>query len=84
MPMDGITGNVCLVGHYCPLGSSLPVPCDVGYYLDVTQQDAASDCKLCTAGKFCPGQGQEHPAGNCSAGYYCPGGQNTAAPHNFR
>ena len=37
-PTDGVTGDVCPVGHYCPEASTYPLPCDEGYYLDSTQQ----------------------------------------------
>ena len=83
-PTDGVTGNMCPVGHYCPIGSNAPVPCDMGTYLDVTQQDDANDCKLCTPGQHCAGSGLDWPSGNCSAGYYCPGGQNTSTPSQYR
>ncbi|XP_062603182.1 uncharacterized protein LOC134264959 [Saccostrea cucullata] len=79
-PTDNITGNICPVGHYCPSGSSLYQPCPMGYYLDVTGQDEFTDCKNCTGGMYCPGSGEELPAGNCSSGYYCPQGQSSATP----
>ena len=41
-PTDGVTGDVCPVGHYCPQGSSSPEPCSQGYYLDATQQVSAT------------------------------------------
>ena len=83
-PTDGMTGNICPVGHYCTIGSSTPAPCDLGTYLDVTQQDDPSDCKLCTPGQYCAGAGLDWPTGNCSAGYYCPGGQNTSTPSQYK
>lgn len=36
MPSDGETGNICPVGHYCPLGSSYPVVCPDGTYSNTT------------------------------------------------
>lgn len=35
-PSDGETGNICPVGHYCPLGSSYPVVCPDGTYSNTT------------------------------------------------
>lgn len=29
-PTDGVTGDVCPVGHYCPTGSTAPIPCEDG------------------------------------------------------
>ena len=83
-PTDGIKGNGCPVGHYCPLGSSDKQPCSMGYYLDVTLQTDLSDCKLCPGGQYCAGSGLELPTGNCSAGYYCPGGQNMSMPTEYK
>ena len=83
-PTDGITGDVCPVGHFCPMGSSDKTPCPTGTYLEVIQQDEEMDCKDCPLGDYCPGVGREWPIGNCSAGYYCPGRQNMSQPHDFR
>ena len=43
-----------------------------------------SDCKICTAGFYCPRSGEEQPEGNCTQGYYCPPGQVTSTPNSFR
>ena len=67
------------VSLHTPHSSSFP-----SYYLDAQQQVAESDCKLCTAGMYCPNTGAEFPQGNCSDGYYCPGGQNTSTPHQYK
>lgn len=37
-PTDGTTGNICPVGHYCLLGSSIPIVCPTGTYLNATGQ----------------------------------------------
>ena len=49
-PTDGTTGNICPYGHYCPAGTSDPIPCPLGQYLDLKGQDALSDCKACPTG----------------------------------
>lgn len=36
MPSDGETGDICPVGHYCPMGSSYPVACPDGTYSNTT------------------------------------------------
>lgn len=36
MPSDGVTGNICPVGHYCPMGASSPVVCPDGTYSNTT------------------------------------------------
>lgn len=39
MPSDGETGNICPVGHYCPMGSSYPVICPDGTYTNTTGRE---------------------------------------------
>lgn len=36
MPSDGVTGDICPVEHYCPLGSTSPVVCPDGMYTNTT------------------------------------------------
>jgi len=84
MPTDGTTGtnasmarlylmdvpgNICPLGTYCPTGSSQPVQCEDGAYMNVT---GASTCLSCPAGSYCT-----YPfidPSPCSAGHYCPEG----------
>ena len=40
----------CPIGLHCPLGSSLPVPCEPGYYTNLTQ---AAECLICPPGHYC-------------------------------
>ena len=79
-PQDGLTGDICPTGHYCPEGSSQPEPCPAGTYLNITGQDAEMDCISCPLGEYCPGEGRSLPAGLCDPGFYCPGSQNQSAP----
>lgn len=67
-PNDGVTGDVCPIGHYCPEGTPTAIPCDPGYYTDTTLN---SVCEICPAGKYCT-TGSNPQA--CPAGYYCPEG----------
>lgn len=39
MPSDGVTGDICPVEHYCPLGSTSPVVCPDGTYTNTTGID---------------------------------------------
>ena len=82
-PTDGVTGNVCPVGHFCPESSDAPSECPPGTFLDTEQNDEESDCLSCPFGEYCPGPSNALPAGNCTRGYYCPGGQETATPVNY-
>ena len=40
----------CLIGLHCPSGSALPVPCNPGYYTNMSQ---ASECLVCPEGFYC-------------------------------
>lgn len=39
MPSDGVTGGICPVGHYCPMGSTSPALCPDGTYSNITGID---------------------------------------------
>ena len=67
-PVDGVSGNKCPVGHYCPEGTAQPILCPPGTYTDTELNEA---CLACTAGHYCiTGSNPEA----CPAGYYCPEG----------
>ncbi|KAH3741464.1 hypothetical protein DPMN_048189, partial [Dreissena polymorpha] len=74
----------CTMGHYCPLGSSLPTPCAVGTYGDALNYQAQANCRDCTPGMYCGTAGQIAPTANCSAGYYCTGAAEEASPVNHK
>lgn len=63
-----MTGDICPVGHYCPLGSTTYTPCSVGEFMNHTGADA---CYICPAGYFCVDGSQ---AELCPQGSYCPEG----------
>ena len=68
-PSDGITGDICPVGNYCPEGTSLPITCDAGSYANVTR---LATCMECPLGYFCFSD-SVHPL-PCPVGFYCPSG----------
>lgn len=35
-PTDGVTGNECPIGHYCPKGSHAPIACSNGTFMNIT------------------------------------------------
>lgn len=35
-PTDGVTGDICPLGHFCPMGSTSPVLCPDGTYSNST------------------------------------------------
>ncbi|KAA8594284.1 hypothetical protein FQN60_005118, partial [Etheostoma spectabile] len=68
MPSDGVTGDICPIGHYCPMGSRFPVLCPDGTYSNTT---GAGECDDCLSGTYClSGEGVQP----CPAGHYCLGG----------
>ena len=69
----------CRPGFYCPEGvaSGHDIPCPSGRFSGSAQLTGASECSLCTAGKFCLG-GNKTESGVCPAGHYCPLGTNSS------
>ena len=67
----------CTVGHTCSSGTSTPVPCPVGQYVNVT---GAVACVNCSAGLYggSIGLSAASCSGPCGAGYYCPTGSTAA------
>ena len=82
-PMDGITGNVCPAGRFCPEGTSDPELCPKGTFSDATRLSSETQCQNCTAGLSCSIPGLVQPDGYCSEGYYCPPGQQTSTPVQY-
>lgn len=78
-PTDGVTGNVCMMGRYCPAGSGAnPMSCPVGTFSNRTGNKVESDCTPCTPGSFCASPGLTKPTGPCKVGFYCPEGSNVS------
>lgn len=70
-PVDGVTGDICPTGHYCPEGFGEPFPCEDGTYAGTT---GMAVCDECTAGHYCvPGVSDVTPEA-CPIGFYCPAG----------
>eukprot|EP00704_Kipferlia_bialata_P000894 g894.t1 len=76
-PMDGTTGDICTVGHYCPAGVFEPVICEPGYF---SSSQGRTVCQDCPAGYYCDGLSPETYT-PCPQGYYCPSGSDTAHDH---
>lgn len=64
-------GNICPDGHYCPAGSSAPIPCDPGTFRTGPGATVATECLDCTAGNYCESFGAIAVTGLCQKGYYC-------------
>ena len=50
-PTDGVTGDICPMGYYCPRGSVTGIPCPIGYYLNTTGSSVVSSCIICNKGE---------------------------------
>ena len=73
-PTDGITGNACLAGGFCDMGSFESVSCKPGTFNPNTLATSEADCIACTPGKYCSGTFISVETGDCTAGYYCEAG----------
>ena len=51
-PTDGVTGNICPVGSYCPIGTAVPQLCSPGNFTNAEGNTQVSDCQECTAGQL--------------------------------
>ncbi|KAI4904543.1 hypothetical protein NFI96_029611 [Prochilodus magdalenae] len=71
-------GDICPKGFYCPIGSSVPQPCDAGSHCNQTGLHAPAG--LCTAGFYCPKGSSTPHATPCPAGHYCPRGTPLPLP----
>ena len=67
-PTDGITGDICPEGSYCPQASSTHIYCPNGTY---TNHTGAWSCYTCPEGYYCTNRDRADP---CLPGYYCPEG----------
>ena len=72
---DPAVGGPCTVSHYCPEGTSVPLPCPAGTYNNRTGQ---ANCTACPAGFYCPAGAVTFTDYPCHAGYYCPPGTDNA------
>lgn len=74
-PDDGVTGDICPIGRYCPWGTSIPFKCKRGTFSNSTGNSREDQCQNCTAGSYCEVPGLSATSGLCSPGFYCPEGQ---------
>ncbi|XP_071807027.1 uncharacterized protein, partial [Asterias amurensis] len=81
-PTDGVTGEDCPPGQYCPSGVPLPEDCPVGKMSDSTGLKMVSECQPCQGGYFCNGTGLTQPSGPCDPGYYCLGNATSPTPED--
>ncbi|MES1909505.1 MAG: hypothetical protein MHM6MM_002234 [Cercozoa sp. M6MM] len=80
-PVDGVIGDICSAGGYCPSGSAAPLACPAGTYSNATGLTAQAQCASCPPRYYCAGSALPEPTGLCYAGYYCDGGASTPTQH---
>jgi hypothetical protein len=83
VPRDGVTGNICPPGAYCPVGSVSPIPCVAGKYSGGYGNDDPTDCLDCIQGKYCGHQTDKYfsaSTGDCAEGYFCVTGTKVKTP----
>ena len=53
-PFANTTSEIaCTTGSFCPTGSSNPLPCAAGSYLNLTNATSQADCFACPTGSSC-------------------------------
>lgn len=71
----------CTVGHFCPVGSSHPTPCEPGTFSDQPNNMMIAQCTPCPAGRACPSSGLVLPSHECALGHYCNSGTQWPTQH---
>lgn len=74
-PRDGVTGEYCPVGGYCPLGTTTVIACSLGTFNPIRGATDASGCIACDSGRYCVDAGDT--TGDCYAGYFCTSGASS-------
>ena len=59
------------MGYYCPVGSTVPIPCGAGTYSNVS---GLATCLACPAGYYCLQGANTFIDTPCPSGRYCPEG----------
>ncbi|XP_072885876.1 uncharacterized protein [Hemitrygon akajei] len=83
-PIDGITGDVCTAGGYCPVGSAFPIPCPMGTFSNTSGLRSSKECLPCPPGLYCSGLTTQAPTGPCRPGYFCTGGASSPTQHGTK
>ena len=58
----------CPSGSYCPEGSSVPIPCQIGTYLPARGASSSETCSACSPGSYSDVLGNGRGCTACSAG----------------
>ena len=68
-PSFASDGYECPIGHYCPAGTIIEIPCRPGFINDKLKQGV---CQGCPARTYCPKFGMTEGI-ECETGFFCPG-----------
>ena len=63
-------GRQCLVGEFCPSGTTAPINCTSGMYCD--QPGLSQPAGSCDEGYFCPSGSSSRQQSPCPPGHFCP------------
>lgn len=77
-PYRALKIEMSFAGSYCPVGSSLPRPCDAGFYCN--ESGLHIPVGLCSPGFYCPTGSSDPNAVLCAPGHYCPRGTPLPLP----
>ena len=69
-PTDGVTGDICPAGGFCPRGSITEQDCPIGTYSQQTGLTNDTECTDCTPGFYCGQTGLTAESGTCWAGKF--------------
>lgn len=79
-PSDGVMGDICPLGYYCPQGSIEPLECPIGTFSPVNGTIEIDDCIPCSPGEYCEQSGLPQSSGSCDPGYFCTARSTTPTP----
>ena len=70
-PTDGVTGDICPAGRYCPSGVAWPQACPLGTYSSATGNADLTDCLPCDVGEYCGQHNLTETSGSNLQIFYC-------------
>ena len=76
-PIDGISGDKCPKGRFCPQGADGPQNCDPGTFTPFEGATQKTDCTECYPGFYCPGDANSDAMLPCVEGFYCEPGSKS-------
>ncbi|KAL8431207.1 hypothetical protein Efla_000152 [Eimeria flavescens] len=81
--IDSKGAQECILGAYCPEGTSGPLLCPIGTTSSTPMAKDMASCTECPSGRYCGTPGLTAPEGPCSPGYFCPEGTFVSKPQVY-